>query len=103
MPGLNKIDLQLRCPEEKSLPDVELDGCEQESSVIKASAEKRRIGIEDILKAVVARVPARREIRGPLQAMIFDSVFNLSWYRSYFRVFFNGTIKTMTGSSCKPN
>ncbi len=93
IPVLNKIDLPAAMPEEVTDQIVELIGCER-SAVIKASA-KEGIGIEDILKAVVARVPAPKgDPKAALQAMIFDSVFNsFRGIEVYFRVF-NGTIRT---------
>jgi len=92
IPVLNKIDLPSAMPEEVTDQIVELIGCDRES-VIKASA-KEGIGIEDILKAVVARVPQPKgDPNAPLQAMIFDSVFNsFRGIEVYFRVF-NGTIR----------
>ncbi len=92
IPVLNKIDLPAAMPEEVTDQIVDLIGCER-SSVIKASA-KEGIGIEDILKAVVARVPAPKgDPKAPLQAMIFDSVFNsFRGIEVYYRVF-NGTIR----------
>ncbi len=92
IPVLNKIDLPAAMPEEVTDQIVDLIGCERED-VIKASA-KEGIGIEDILKAAVHRVPAPKgDPKAPLQAMIFDSVFNsFRGIEVYFRVF-NGTIK----------
>ncbi len=92
IPVMNKIDLPSAMPEEVSDQIVELIGCERDS-IIKASA-KEGIGIEDILRAVVARVPAPKgDPKAPLQAMIFDSVFNsFRGIEVYFRVF-NGTIR----------
>jgi GTP-binding protein LepA len=71
---------------------VDLIGCKPED-VIRASA-KEGIGIEDILKAVVHRIkPPKGDPNAPLQAMIFDSVFNsFRGIEVYFRVF-NGSIK----------
>lgn len=93
IPVLNKIDLPAAMPEEVTDQIVELIGCDR-SAVIKASA-KEGVGIEDILKAVVARVPAPKgDPNAPLQAMIFDSVFNsFRGIEVYYRVF-NGTIRT---------
>ena len=92
IPVLNKIDLPAAMPEEVTDQIVDLIGCERDT-VIRASA-KEGIGIEEILKAVISRVPAPKgDPKAPLQAMIFDSVFNS--FRGivvYFRVF-NGTIK----------
>ncbi|MDN5200568.1 translation elongation factor 4 [Fulvivirgaceae bacterium BMA10] len=91
IPVLNKIDLPGAMPEEVSDQIVDLIGCDHED-IIHASA-KEGIGIEDILSAIITRVPAPKgDPEAPLQAMIFDSVFNS--YRGievYFRVF-NGRI-----------
>lgn len=91
IPVLNKIDLPGAMPEEVTDEIVNLIGCKPED-VIHASA-KEGIGIEDILAAIVHRVPAPKgDPKAPLQAMIFDSVFNS--YRGIeviFRVF-NGKI-----------
>ncbi len=93
IPVINKIDLPGAMPEEVKEQIVDLldiDG----DDVIYASA-KEGIGIEEILEAVVERVPPPSgDPEAPLQAMIFDSVFNS--YRGIeviFRVF-NGSLKT---------
>lgn len=92
IPVMNKIDLPAAMPEVVADQIVDLIGCDRES-IIKASA-KEGIGIEEILKAVVERVPAPKgDPQAPLQAMIFDSVFNsFRGIEVYFRVF-NGTIR----------
>ncbi len=92
IPVMNKIDLPHAMPEEVTDEIVDLVGCKRED-VIRASA-KEGIGIEDILKAVVSRIPAPKgDTKKPLQAMIFDSVFNsFRGIEVYFRVF-NGSIK----------
>jgi GTP-binding protein LepA len=92
IPVMNKIDLPHAMPEEVTDEIVDLIGCKRED-VIRASA-KEGIGIEDILKAVVHRVKAPKgDPKAPLQAMIFDSVFNsFRGIEVYFRVF-NGSIK----------
>jgi GTP-binding protein LepA len=92
IPVLNKIDLPHAMPEEVTDEIVDLIGCKRED-VIRASA-KEGIGIEDILKAVVHRIhPPKGDPKAPLQAMIFDSVFNsFRGIEVYFRVF-NGTIR----------
>ncbi len=92
IPVMNKIDLPHAMPEEVTDEIVELIGCKRED-VIRASA-KEGIGIEEILRAVVERIPAPKGDAGaPLQAMIFDSVFNsFRGIEVYFRVF-NGTIR----------
>jgi GTP-binding protein LepA len=92
IPVLNKIDLPGAMPEEVKDQIVDLLGCEREE-IIHASG-KEGIGIEDILNAIVARVPAPKgDPDAPLQALIFDSVFNS--YRGIEVIFriINGTIK----------
>jgi GTP-binding protein LepA len=93
IPVLNKIDLPGAMPEEVSDQIVDLIGCDRES-IIKASA-KEGIGIYDILNAIVERVPAPKgDPTAPLQALIFDSVFNpFRGVEVYFRVM-NGTINS---------
>ncbi|MBS1949441.1 MAG: elongation factor 4 [Bacteroidetes bacterium] len=92
IPVLNKIDLPAAMPEEVTDQVVDLIGCNREE-VIRASA-KEGIGIEEILQAAVQRIPAPKgDPNAPLQAMIFDSVFNsFRGIEVYFRVF-NGVIK----------
>ena len=91
IPVLNKIDLPGAQPEEVKDQIVDLLGIDGDD-VIYASA-KEGIGIQDILEAIVKKVPPPKgDPNGPLQAMIFDSVFNS--YRGIeviFRVF-NGQI-----------
>ncbi len=92
IPVLNKIDLPGAMPDEVSDQIIDLIGCKKED-IIHASG-KEGIGIQAILDAVVARVPAPKgEPAEPLQALIFDSTFNS--YRGIeviFRVY-NGEIK----------
>ncbi|MDR6562516.1 MULTISPECIES: translation elongation factor 4 [unclassified Arcicella] len=92
IPVLNKIDLPGAMPEEVKDQIVDLLGCDRDS-IIHASG-KEGIGIEDILVAVVERIPAPKgDPAAELQALIFDSEFNS--YRGIevmFRVF-NGEIK----------
>jgi GTP-binding protein LepA len=92
IPVLNKIDLPHAMPDEVTDEIVALIGCKPED-VIRASA-KEGIGIKEILQAVVDRIsPPKGNQKAPLQAMIFDSVFNsFRGIEVYFRVF-NGTIK----------
>ncbi|WP_276372489.1 translation elongation factor 4 [Chryseolinea sp. H1M3-3] len=92
IPVLNKIDLPHAMPDEVTDEIVELVGCKRED-VIRASAKEGK-GIEEILRAVVHRVKAPKgDPKAPLQAMIFDSVFNsFRGIEIYFRVF-NGTIR----------
>ncbi|MFY0601692.1 MAG: elongation factor 4 [Cyclobacteriaceae bacterium] len=92
IPVLNKIDLPGAMIEEVSDQIIDLIGCKKED-IIHASA-KEGLGITDILNAVIERIPAPvGNVDEPLQAMIFDSVYNT--YRGievFFRVF-NGTLK----------
>ena len=92
IPILNKVDLPSANPEEVTDDIVDLLGCDPEE-VIHASG-KTGFGIENILSAIIDRVPAPTgDVNEPLQALIFDSVYNS--YRgveTYFRVF-NGSIK----------
>ncbi|MEJ8802006.1 translation elongation factor 4 [Pontibacter sp. H249] len=92
IPVLNKIDLPHAMPEEVSDQIIDLIGCDKED-IIHASG-KAGIGIEDILNAICERIPAPKgDPAAPLQALIFDSVFNS--YRGievYFRIY-NGTLK----------
>lgn len=92
IPVLNKIDLPGAMPEEVSDQIIELIGCDKED-IIHASA-KEGIGIDDILAGIVHRVPAPKgNVDEPLQAMIFDSVFNsFRGIEVIFRVF-NGSVK----------
>jgi GTP-binding protein LepA len=92
IPILNKVDLPSANPEEVTDDIVDLLGCDPEE-VIHASG-KTGLGVENILRAIINRVPAPKgDVNAPLQALIFDSVYNS--YRgveTYFRVF-NGEIK----------
>ncbi len=93
IPVLNKMDLPSAMPEEVTEQIVELIGCDEEE-VIQASG-KTGFGVNDILRAIVERIPPPSGDPGtPLQALIFDSIYNS--YRGvigYFRVF-NGRINT---------
>lgn len=92
IPVLNKIDLPGAMPDEMTDQVVELLGCKTED-VIRASG-KEGLGIDDILDAIIHKIPAPKgDPDGPLQAMIFDSVFNsFRGIEVIFRVF-NGSIK----------
>ena len=92
IPILNKIDLPAAMPEEVTDQIVDLIGCEREL-VIRASAKEGK-GIAEILEAVIKRVPAPKgDPKAPLQAMIFDLVFNsFRGIEVYYRVF-NGTMR----------
>jgi len=93
IPILNKMDLDAAMPEDVKDQIVDLIGCEREA-IIEASG-KTGMGVEQILKAIIERIPAPEgDPEAPLQALIFDSVFNP--YRgivAYFRIF-NGKIRT---------
>ena len=91
IPVLNKVDLPSANPEEVTDDIVDLIGCNAEE-VIPASA-KTGLGIEDILAAIVERMPAPKgDPKAPLQALIFDSVYNpFRGVETYFRIL-NGEI-----------
>lgn len=92
IPILNKMDLPSAMPEEVKDQIVDLIGCDRDE-IIPASG-KTGIGVENILRAIVERIPAPKgDPEAPLQALIFDSVFNS--YRgiiAYFRIM-NGSIR----------
>ena len=92
IPVLNKVDLPSANPQEVTDDIVDLLGCKEEE-VIPASA-KTGLGIEDILEAIVKRVPSPSgNLSKPLQALIFDSVYNpFRGIETYFRVI-DGSIK----------
>jgi len=92
IPVLNKVDLPSANVEVVTDDIVELLGCEIED-VIPASA-KTGIGIEEILSAIIERIPPPTgKIDAPLRALIFDSVYNpFRGVETYFRVI-NGSIK----------
>jgi len=92
IPVLNKIDLPSAEPELVKDQIIDLIACNDED-IIPASA-KTGIGIENILTAIVERVPyPEGDIAAPLQAMIFDSVYNtFRGIEAYFKII-NGEIK----------
>ena len=92
IPVLNKVDLPSASPEEVTDDIVDLLGCDPED-VIPASA-KTGIGIEEILKAIIEKIPPPTGVLDePLQALVFDSVYNpFRGVETYFRVK-NGEIK----------
>jgi GTP-binding protein LepA len=91
IPVLNKVDLPSANPEEVTDDIVDLLGCKPEE-IIRASA-KTGLGIEAILQAIVDRVPPPKgDVNAPLQALIFDSVYNpFRGVETYFRIL-NGKI-----------
>ena len=93
IPVLNKCDLDSANPEEVSDQIVELLGCDPDD-IIRASG-KTGMGVEEILRAIIERVPAPKgDPEAPLQALIFDSVFNpFRGIIAYFKIE-NGTIRT---------
>ena len=92
IPVLNKVDLPSANPQEVTDDIVDLLGCNAEE-VIPASA-KTGLGIENILEAIINRVPCPSgNVSKPLQALIFDSVYNpFRGIETYFRVI-DGSIK----------
>ena len=92
IPVLNKIDLPSANPEEVKDQIIDLIGCDIED-IIPASA-KTGVGIREILEAIVDRVaPPEGDEKAPLQALIFDSVFNpFRGIEAYFKVV-NGSIR----------
>jgi len=94
IPVLNKVDMETARIEEMADQMIELTGCERED-IIEASG-KTGIGVPDIMKAVVERVPAPSgDPEAPLQALIFDSVFNpFRGVIAYVRIM-NGSLKKL--------
>ncbi|MBR6171358.1 MAG: translation elongation factor 4 [Bacteroidaceae bacterium] len=93
IPVINKCDMPNAMPEEVEDEIVELIGCKREE-IIRASG-KTGMGVEDILHAVVERIPCPKgDEKAPLQALIFDSVFNsFRGIIAYFKIV-NGSIKS---------
>lgn len=92
IPVLNKVDLPSANPEEVSDDIIDLLGCDLEE-IIHASG-KTGFGVENILKAIIEKVPAPKgDKNAPLQALIFDSVYNtFRGIETYFKVV-SGEIK----------
>ncbi len=92
IPVLNKVDMDSAMIEEVSDQVIELLGCKKEDIIL--SSGKTGIGIQELMNAVVDRVPAPKgDVDAPLQALIFDSMFNsFRGVIAYFRIL-NGTIK----------
>ncbi|MDM8323799.1 translation elongation factor 4 [Bacteroides gallinaceum] len=93
IPVMNKCDMDSAMPDEVEDEIIDLLGCKRED-IIRASG-KTGMGVEDILKAVVERIPCPTgDENAPLQALIFDSVFNsFRGIIAYFKVE-NGVIRT---------
>ena len=92
IPVLNKIDMPSAMIDEVKDQVVDLLGCDYDD--ILCASGKTGQGIEDVLEAIVSRVPAPKgDENAPLQALIFDSVFNpFRGIIAYFRIF-NGKIR----------
>ncbi len=92
IPIMNKMDMDNAMPEEVEDQIVDLLGCKREE-IIRASG-KTGMGIEEILQAIVERIPPPEgDPQAPLQCLIFDSVFNsFRGIIAYFKVV-NGTIR----------
>ena len=92
IPVVNKIDMPSAMPDEVEDEIIDLLGCDR-SEIIRTSA-KTGEGVEEILDAVVERIPAPKgDDQQPLQALIFDSVFNsFRGIIAYFKIE-NGTLQ----------
>ena len=93
IPVMNKIDLDSAMPEEVADEIIDLLGCKREE-ILSCSA-KTGMGVPEVLRAIVDRFPAPKgDPEAPLQALVFDSLFNpFRGIISYFRIM-NGTIRT---------
>jgi GTP-binding protein LepA len=91
IPILNKIDMESAMIDEVSDQIIDLVGCRKEDIIL--ASGKTGVGVPDIMRAVVERIPAPKgNPDGPLQCLIFDSVFNpFRGIIAYYRVM-NGTI-----------
>ena len=92
IPVINKIDMPSAMPDEVEDEIIDLIGCDRKD-ILRASG-KTGEGVDDILKAVVERIPhPTGDNNAPLQALIFDSVFNsFRGIIAYFKIE-NGTLK----------
>ncbi len=92
IPIVNKIDMDAAMIDSVKDQIIELLGCKDEEILL--ASGKTGVGVPGILEAIVERVPGPRgDINEPLQALIFDSVFNpFRGIIAYFKVF-NGVIK----------
>lgn len=93
IPIMNKMDMDSAMPDQVEDQIVELLGCKRDE-IIRASG-KTGLGVQDILDAIVEKVPAPKgDPEAPLQCLIFDSVFNsFRGIIAYFKIV-NGTIRT---------
>jgi GTP-binding protein LepA len=92
IPILNKMDLDSAMPDEVEDQIIDLIGCDRED-IIHASG-KTGMGIQEILDAIINKIPAPKgDPKAPLEALIFDSIFNqFRGIIAYFRIF-NGTVR----------
>ncbi len=92
IPIMNKMDMDSAMPEEVEDQIVELIGCKPDE-IIRASA-RTGMGIEEILHAILTRIPPPKgDPDAPLQALIFDSLYNpFRGVIAYFKIF-NGTLR----------
>ncbi len=92
IPIMNKMDMDSAMPEEVEEQIIDLIGCRPEE-IIRASG-KTGMGIDEIIEAIITRIPAPTgDAEAPLQALIFDSVFNsFRGIIAYFRIM-NGQIR----------
>lgn len=92
IPILNKVDMESAMVDEMSDQIIELIGCKKEDIVL--ASGKTGLGVQDIMNAIVDRIPAPKgNIDEPLQALIFDSMFNsFRGVIAYFRII-NGTLR----------
>ena len=92
IPILNKIDMESAMIEEVSEQIMDLTGCDKEEIIL--ASGKTGQGVTEIMKAIVERIPEPKgEPDAPLQALIFDSVFNsFRGVIAYFRIM-NGTLR----------
>lgn len=92
IPVINKVDLESAKPEEVEDQIVDLLGCDPDE-IIRASG-KTGVGVPEILQAIIQRIPVPKgDPKAPLQALIFDSVFNpFRGIIAYFKIE-NGTIR----------
>lgn len=92
IPILNKMDLDNAMPEEVADQIIDLLGCDLED-IIPASG-KTGLGVDEILEAIITRIPPPKgDPEAPLQALIFDSVFNsFRGIIAYFKIL-NGTLR----------
>lgn len=92
IPVLNKVDMESAMIDEVSEQIIDLIGCDLDE-IVHASG-KTGLGVENILEAIVERIPSPKgDLQAPLQALIFDSMFNsFRGVVAYFRIV-NGTLR----------